>query len=131
MAVKSRIRQYVEEQAAKQPSEDEISTLEAQLDESERRNLRLNQELLTETQQRMRLEKIRDQLADEIEDLTDHLLETEQKLEKIGKPQRIRKKKLSQPKVEKIGEPVPEPPVVRLNQEPTSRKSARTRGGVK
>lgn len=126
----SRIRQYVEEQAAKSPSEDEIADLESQLDESERRNLRLNQELLNETVQRIRLEKIRDQISEELEDLTDQLSEADQKLEKVGKPQRIGKRK-PRAKPEKIGESTPEPPAVRVNNEISSRKSARTRGGVK
>lgn len=128
---KSRIRQYVEEQAATQPANDEMADLEAQLDESERRNLRLNQELLNETVQRIRLEKIRDQISEELEDLTDQLSEADQKLEKVGKPQRIGKRKAKAPKSEKIGEPIPEPPAVRVNNEISSRKSARMRGGVK
>lgn len=62
----SRIRQYVDAQA-KRDEKVRMADLEGELDQSERRTLRLNKELLNETTLRIRSENERDKLSEEIE----------------------------------------------------------------
>ncbi len=65
----SRTRQYVEQRSQQRMAEHRLAGLEAQLEEEERRNLRLSNQLLDEVTMRARAERTRDDLRAELDTL--------------------------------------------------------------
>lgn len=129
MAYESRIHKIVRENAERAAQQDNNDELEADLEASERRALRLAKELLDETTMRIRAENFRTDLEEQIEDLTTQIADMEMKLdERIGKPKRIRSKR-SQPVDSSEAEE--ENSTAAASTQPSVHKSSRVRGGVK
>lgn len=75
----SRTRQFVEQRSQERLSEHRIARLQAQLEEEERRNLRLSSQLLDEVALRARAERARDELGVSYRTLQAQLMELESK----------------------------------------------------
>lgn len=118
----SRIREYAEKRALEQVGEAHLAQLEAQVEEEERRNLRLTRELNEEVALRARAERRLKEETQKVDDLTKELEaakenELPQPIKKPAKPRKATVKKQPKPK------PVaPAPPV---------QQSSRKRGNVK
>ena len=121
---KSRTRQYAEQEISRREAA-RISALENDLEQAQRTILRLNGELLKETTERMRLEKLHDQMSEELDDKTEELEDVEGKLNVIGVPKRIVRKRIPNPAA--VEAPVP---TINLSTN-APKRSSRVRGGVK
>lgn len=122
----SRIRQYVTAQAEKEGVDAQVSDLETQVEEQERRNLRLTRELNEEVALRARAERRLKEETKKTEDLTRELEEARQNElpQPIKKPAKPRKAPVKKRVKAKPVDPAatPTPPV---------RQSSRKRGSVK
>lgn len=82
----SRIRQYAQEVAQRYVSQERVSELETEVEDSERRTLRLQKELMEETALRARSERQRDEAKREVENLTVRLEEAEKTINESKRP---------------------------------------------
>lgn len=89
----SRTRRFLQEQAKQKASEGILSQLEAQLEEEERRNIRLSKELMDEVAFRARAERSLHELQEEFETVSRQLtdLEESKKNERTGRKTGVRK----------------------------------------
>ena len=83
----SRTRQYAERQVQENRTEARMARLEAQLEDEERRNLRLSSQILDEVALRARAERTRDDLKQELETVTIKLTEMEGKTNGSNRPE--------------------------------------------
>lgn len=120
----SRTRQYVKDQAEKQVKSREVSDLENRLDQEERRNLRLSSQLLDETRRSAAAERTRDELREEVLNLTTKLTEMEGPAKAKAKQPA---KTPSEPEPTETETPAPKP---KAKPKPVA-GSSRVRGQVK
>lgn len=108
----SRIREYAEKRALESAANDQLSQLEAQVEEEERRNLRLTRELNEEVALRARAERRLKEETTKVEDLTRELQEAReneipQPIKKPAKPRKAPAKRAPKPKpVDPAAQPV-------------------------
>lgn len=121
----SRTRQYVDRRSKERASENHLAVLEERLEDEERRNVRLSNQLIDEVALRARAERVGDDLRTQLQSVKTELeaVKTELKAATDGTVKKA-------PKVKKeTVKPVEEPP------EPKPKKpkptSSRTRGNVK
>lgn len=76
----SRTRQYAEEHANRRRSDARVAELETEVEDSERRNLRLTRELEQEVALRARSERQKDKAKEQVEKLSTELAEAQEKL---------------------------------------------------
>jgi hypothetical protein len=124
-----------QERAAEQAEQGNSSDLEADLEASERRALRLAKELLDEATMRIRAEKSRKEMEEHVEELEEQIAEMESKLdEQSGIPRRISGRNptgRSKQKPVDSSTKKKEDPTSTSGAEPPVRRSSRVRGGVK
>lgn len=117
----SRIREYQQEEAKRRVADARVKELETQVEDEERRNLRLTRELNEEVALRARAERKLKEESKKVEDLREELEtaqanELPQPIKKPAKPRKAATKKRAKP-VAPAPQPVPQ--------------SSRKRGSVK